>query len=116
MIFTRRQLLQGAAATTLIAAVPAVSLAGDHNGIYFNEDGSASAGDIYWDLGGPGVDVDNPAYYTLDPKAELPPPLYGSLQNGVFWNPDGSASTGGIYWHPNGRAIPTDDPAYSLDY
>ena len=146
----RRQLLQVAAAATLIAAVPAVSLADYHtltareryeesvaqyerdrsiaelpaslygstdNGIYFNEDGSASMGDFYLSPGGPAISVDNPAYHTLDPKAELPPPLYGSLNNGgSFINPDGSVSQGAFYFHPDGYAIPTDQPSYSLGY
>ena len=99
----RRQLLQGAVATTLIAAVPAVSLADYH---------TMTARERYEES------VTQYESQLRDrQKTELPPPLYGSTNDNIYFNPDGSATTGGIYFTPDGsRAIYVDDPVYSLGY
>ena len=79
----RRQLLQVAAAATLIAAVPAVSLADYH---------TLTARERY---------EESVAQYERDrSKAELSPPHFGSPDNGIYFNEDGSATQGGIYWSP----------------
>ncbi len=101
MIFTRRQLLQGVAATTLVVAVPAVSLADYHNMTARERYEESRREAQSWERSNPS---------RRDEKS-------------IRFNEDGSASylptnrgVSGFYFNEDGRAIYHDNPIHSLGY